>query len=191
MTRVIADTYQSVSGTGTAAVTELEDQSRAWAAGHASVPHVYPHEIAFNILPHIDTFMDSGYTKEEWKMMAETRKIMHEPDLAVSATCVRVPVFLSHSLAVHAEFEKPMTADYVREVLAEAPGVVVQDDPSVALYPTPRAAAGKDPVYVGRIREDMSNPNGIAMWISSDNIRKGAALNAIQIAEEMIARRLV
>jgi aspartate-semialdehyde dehydrogenase len=191
VTRVIADTYQSVSGTGTAAVTELDDQSRAWAAGHASVPHVYPHEIAFNILPHIDTFMDSGYTKEEWKMMAETRKIMHEPDLAVSATCVRVPVFLSHSLAVHAEFEKPMSADYVREVLAEAPGVVVQDDPAVNLYPTPRAAAGKDPVYVGRIREDMSNPNGIAMWISSDNIRKGAALNAIQIAEEMIARRLV
>jgi aspartate-semialdehyde dehydrogenase len=191
VTRVIADTYQSVSGTGSAAVAELEEQSRNWAAGHASVPHVYPHEIAFNLLPHIDSFMDSGYTKEEWKMMAETRKIMHEPDLPLSATCVRVPVFLSHSLAVHAEFEKPMTAEYVREVLREAPGVVVQDDPAVNLYPMPRAAAGKDPVYVGRIREDASNPNGIAMWISSDNIRKGAALNAIQIAEEMIARRLV
>lgn len=191
VTRVIADTYQSVSGTGGAAIAELEEQTRAWAAGRVSVPHIYPHEIAFNILPHIDTFMDSGYTKEEWKMMAETRKIMHEPDLPLSATCVRVPVFLSHSLAVHAEFEKPMTADYVRDVLREAPGVVVQDDPSVNLYPTPRAAAGKDPVYVGRIREDMSNPNGIAMWISSDNIRKGAALNAIQIAEEMIARGLV
>ncbi len=191
VTRIVADTYQSVSGTGTAAITELEDQSRAWAAGHESVPHVYPHEIAFNILPQVDVFMDSGYTKEEWKMMAETRKIMHEPDLPLSATCVRVPVFLSHSLAVHAQFEKPMTADYVREVLAEAPGVVVQDDPSVNLYPTPRSAAGKDPVYVGRIREDMSDPNGIAMWISSDNIRKGAALNAIQIAEEMIARGLV
>ena len=191
VTRVIADTYQSVSGTGSAAVAELEEQSRNWAAGHASVPHVYPHEIAFNLLPHIDSFMDSGYTKEEWKMMAETRKIMHEPDLPLSAPCVRVPVFLSHSLAVHAEFQKPMTAEYVREVLREAPGVVVQDDPAVNLYPTPRAAAGKDPVYVGRIREDASNPNGIAMWISSDNIRKGAALNAIQIAEEMIARRLV
>ncbi len=191
VTRVIADTYQSVSGTGTAAVGELDSQTRDWAEGRASVPHIYPHEIAFNLLPHIDTFMDSGYTKEEWKMMAETRKIMHEPELPVSATCVRVPVFLSHSLAVHAEFERPMSADAVREVLHEAPGVVVQDDPSVNLYPMPRAAAGKDPVYVGRIREDMSNPNGIAMWISSDNIRKGAALNAIQIAEEMIRRRLV
>ncbi len=135
--------------------------------------------------------MDSGYTKEEWKMMAETRKIMHEPELPLSATCVRVPVFYSHSLAVHAEFERPMSAEAVRDVLREAPGVVVQDEPSVNLYPTPRDAAGKDPVYVGRIREDMSNPNGIAMWISSDNIRKGAALNAIQIAEEMVKRGLV
>jgi aspartate-semialdehyde dehydrogenase len=192
VTRVIADTYQSVSGTGTAAVAELTEQSKAWAQGHhESIPHVYPHQIAFNALPHVDTFMDSGYTKEEWKMMAETRKIMHEPDLPLSATCVRVPVFLSHSLAVHAEFERPMSADGVRDVLREAPGVVVQDDPDVNLYPTPRFAAGQDPVYVGRIREDMSNPNGIAMWISCDNIRKGAALNAIQIAEELISRSLV
>jgi aspartate-semialdehyde dehydrogenase len=191
VTRIIADTYQSVSGTGTAAVGELDTQSRNWAAGRDSVPHIYPHEIAFNLLPHIDSFMDSGYTKEEWKMMAETRKIMHEPELPLSATCVRVPVFLSHSLAVHAEFERPMSADAVREVLRDAPGVVVQDEPAVNLYPTPREAAGKDPVFVGRIREDMSNPRGIAMWISSDNIRKGAALNAIQIAEEMVKRRLV
>jgi aspartate-semialdehyde dehydrogenase len=189
--RVIADTYQSVSGTGTAAVGELDSQTRNWAAGHDSVPHIYPHEIAFNLLPHIDTFMDSGYTKEEWKMMAETRKIMHEPGLPLSATCVRVPVFLSHSLAVHAEFERPMAADTVREILHEAPGVIVQDGPEINLYPTPRFAAGKDPVYVGRIREDSSNPNGVAMWISSDNIRKGAALNAIQIAEEMAKRGLV
>ncbi len=189
--RVIADTYQSVSGTGTAAVGELDSQTRNWASGHESVPHIYPHEIAFNLLPHIDSFMDSGYTKEEWKMMAETRKIMHEPGLPLSATCVRVPVFLSHSLAVHAEFARPMSADAVREILHEAPGVVVQDGPEINLYPTPRFAAGKDPVYVGRIREDSSNPNGIAMWISSDNIRKGAALNAIQIAEEMVKRGLV
>ena len=189
--RVIADTYQSVSGTGTAAVTELEQQTRDWAAGRESAAHVYPHEIAFNVLPHIDSFMDSGYTKEEWKMMAETRKIMHEPDLPLSATCVRAPVFIGHSLAVHVEFEKPFPAEKVREALRDAPGVVVQDEPSVALYPTPRFAAGKDPVYVGRIRDDMSNPNGVAMWISSDNIRKGAALDALQIAEEMIARRLV
>lgn len=124
-------------------------------------------------------------------MMAETRKIMHEPDLPLSATCVRVPVFLSHSLAVHAEFERPFSADQVREILRSSPGVVVQDDPAANLYPTPAAAAGKDPVYVGRIRRDMSNPNGIAMWISSDNIRKGAALDAIQIAETMIARGIV
>jgi aspartate-semialdehyde dehydrogenase len=191
VTRVIVDTYQSVSGTGSAAVAELEDQSRAWAQGHASVPHVYPHEIAFNVLPQVDTFMDSGYTKEEWKMTAETRKIMHEPDLPLSATCVRVPVFFSHSVAAHVEFERPMRADDVRDILREAPGVVVQDDPSIGLYPTPRGAAHKDPVYVGRIREDASNPDGVAMWIVSDNIRKGAALNAIQIAEELVARNLV
>ncbi|HYM14509.1 MAG TPA: aspartate-semialdehyde dehydrogenase [Dehalococcoidia bacterium] len=192
VTRVIADTYQSVSGTGTSAVGELDTQTKNWAQGRPeSIPHVYPHQIAFNLLPHIDSFMDSGYTKEEWKMMAETRKIMHEPDLPLSATCVRVPVFYSHSLAVHAEFERPWSAGEVREILREAPGVVVQDEPSVNLYPTPRDAAGKDPVFVGRIREDMSNPNGIAMWISSDNIRKGAALNAIQIAEEMVKRSLV
>ncbi len=191
VTRVIADTYQSVSGTGSAAVTELEDQSRAWAEGRESLPHTYPHQIAFNVLPQVDSFMDSGYTKEEWKMMAETRKIMHEPDLPLSATCVRVPVFKSHSVAVHAEFERPMSAGDVRDVLRTAPGVVVQDEPGAGLYPMPIAAAGKDEVYVGRIRNDMSNPNGIAMWVSCDNIRKGAALNAIQIAEEMISRGLV
>ncbi len=191
VTRVIADTYQSVSGTGTGAVAELDAQSRAWAAGTQSPATVYPHEIAFNVLPQIDVFRDDGYTKEEWKMMAETRKIMHEPELPLSATCVRVPVFVGHSLAVHAEFERPMTADEVRAILRDAPGVVVEDDPANSVYPMPITAAGKDPVYVGRIRQDSSNPNGIAMWISSDNIRKGAALNAIQIAEEMIARRLV
>lgn len=192
VTRIIVDTYQSVSGTGSAAVAELEEQTKLWAKGQKSpVPHIYPHDIAFNALPHIDSFMDSGYTKEEWKMMAETRKIMHEPDLPLSATCVRVPVFIGHSLAVHAEFERPMRADDVRDVLRQAPGVVVQDEPTVDLYPMPRFAAGKDPTYVGRIREDMSRENGIALWISSDNVRKGAALNAIQIAEEMVARGLV
>lgn len=191
VTRVIADTYQSVSGTGTAAVHELEQQTHDWEHGRDSVPHTYPHRIAFNLLPQIDNFMDSGYTKEEWKMTMETRKILHEPGLPLSATCVRVPVFIGHSLAVHVEFERPMSADDVRDVLREAPGVVVQDEPSVSLYPMPREAAGKDPVYVGRIREDVSSPNGIAMWISSDNIRKGAALNAIQIAEEMVARGIV
>jgi aspartate-semialdehyde dehydrogenase len=191
ITRIVADTYQSVSGTGSAAIAELEDQSRAWAKGEKCAPSVYPQQIAFNVLPQVDVFRDDGYTKEEWKMMAETRKIMHEPDLPLSATCVRVPVFFSHSIAAHIEFEQPMKAADVREILRNAPGVVVQDDTAANLYPTPLAAAHKDPVYVGRIREDSSHPNGIAMWITSDNIRKGAALNALQIAEEMVARGLV
>ena len=191
ITRVIADTYQSVSGTGSAAVRELEEQSRAWAQGRTAEASVYPQPIAFNLLPHVASFMESGYTKEEWKMTAETRKIMHEPDLRVSATCVRAPVFVSHSVAAHVEFERPFAATDVREILGGAPGVVVQDDPDAKLYPTPLDAAGKDPVFVGRIRNDVSHPNGVAMWISADNLRKGAALNAIQIAEEMISRGLV
>jgi aspartate-semialdehyde dehydrogenase len=191
VTRVIADTYQSVSGTGTAAVGELEAQSRAWAEGREAPASVYPQPIAFNALPHIGSWKDSGYSSEEWKMTAETRKIMHEPELPLSATCVRVPVFIGHSLAVHAEFQRPFTPDEVREILRDAPGVVVQDDLAANVYPTPLAAAGEDPVYVGRIRRDSSCENGIAMWISSDNIRKGAALDAIQIAEEMIKRALV
>lgn len=192
VTRVVADTYQSVSGTGTAAIEELDTQTRRWAQGDEDVaPHTYPHRIAFNLLPHVDTFMDSGYTKEEWKMMAETRKIMHEPELPLSATCVRVPVFYAHSIAAHVEFKEPMSADEARDALALAPGVVVQDEPAINLYPMPLTATGHDEVFVGRIREDMSNPNGLAMWISCDNIRKGAALNAIQIAEELIKRSLV
>ena len=189
--RVIADTYQSVSGTGTAAVAELEAQSRAWAQGGEAPASVYPQQIAFNALPHIGSWKDSGYSSEEWKMTAETRKIMHEPELPLSATCVRVPVFIGHSLAVHAEFERPISPDDVRAILRDAPGLVVQDDLASNVYPTPLTAAGEDPVYVGRIRKDVSCENGIAMWISSDNIRKGAALDAIQIAEEMIARGLV
>jgi aspartate-semialdehyde dehydrogenase len=172
-------------------VGELDQQSRAWAAGQPLHSAVYPQQIAFNVLPQVDVFLDSGYTKEEWKMTAETRKIMHEPELPLSATCVRVPVFLSHSVAAHVEFERPMTADEVRAVLREAPGVVVQDDPAAGVYPTPIGAEGKDAVYVGRVRQDCSNTNGVAMWIATDNIRKGAALNAIQIAETMIARGLV
>lgn len=192
VTRIIADTYQSVSGTGTAAVGELEEQSRAWARGaEPAAPHVYPHPIAFNVLPQVDSFMDDGYTKEEWKMMAESRKIMHEPDLALSATCVRVPVFTSHSVAAHIEFERPFAAADVRDVLRDAPGVIVVDDPASGAYPMPLDAAGKDPVYVGRIRQDSSHPNSVALWMSCDNIRKGAALNAIQIAEEMIGRGLL
>jgi aspartate-semialdehyde dehydrogenase len=188
---VVADTYQSVSGTGKGAVAELEGQSRAWADGRAGDIEVYPQQIAFNALPHIGSFDASGYTSEERKMTAETRKIMHDPDLALSATCVRVPVFVGHSASVHVEFEQPMSAAEAREILRGAPGVVVQDDPSAGVYPTPLQAAGKDPVYVGRIRDDVSSPNGIAMWVVCDNLRKGAALDALQIAEEMVARALV
>ena len=189
--RIIADTYQSVSGTGKAAVDELNTQSGQVLEGKGVVPHVYPHQIAFNLLPHIDVFMDDGYTKEEWKMVNETRKIMHDDSIAVSATCVRVPVMISHSEAVHIELSHPMSPDDVRDILMEAPGVTVQDEPSVNLYPQPWAAAGLDDVFVGRIRKDASHPNGIAMWIVSDNLRKGAATNAIQIAEELVNRNLV
>lgn len=189
--RVIADTYQSVSGTGKAAVDELNTQTAQVLDGKDTLPHVYPHQIAFNLLPHIDVFLDNGYTKEEWKMVNETRKIMHDDSIAVSATCVRVPVLVSHSAAVHVELTRPMSADEVRDILAEAPGVTVQDETSVNLYPQPWSAAGQDDVFVGRIRQDASHPNGIAMWIVSDNLRKGAALNAIQIAEEVINRNLV
>jgi aspartate-semialdehyde dehydrogenase len=189
--RVIADTYQSVSGTGTAATQELMEQTHKVLGREEARPHVYPHQIAFNILPHIDNFLDNGYTKEEWKMVQESRKILHDPELPLSATCVRVPVMVSHSESVHIELERPMDPERVREVLSHFPGIAVQDDTSINLYPMPWTAAGRDEVFVGRIRQDASLPNGIAMWIVSDNLRKGAATNAIQIAEELVARNLI
>ena len=189
--RIVADTYQSVSGTGKAAVDELVTQTKLVLEGKQAQAHVYPHQIAFNLLPQIDVFMDTGYTKEEWKMMVEIRKIMHDESIAVSATCVRVPVMISHSCAVHVELTHPMDPDDARDILTEAPGVTVQDDPSISLYPLPWLATGEDDVFVGRIRQDSSHPNSLAMWISSDNLRKGAALNAIQIAEELVKRDLV
>lgn len=188
--RIIVDTYQSVSGTGAAAMEELSAQTRLVLEGKAVVPHVYHHQIAFNLLPEIDVFLDNGYSKEEWKMVNETRKIMHAPDIAISATCVRVPVYIGHSEAIHVEFTSRITAEEARRILANAPGVVVLDDPAVSLYPHPWMAAGQDPVFVGRIREDNSHPNGLAMWVVADNLRKGAALNAIQIAELLIERGL-
>jgi aspartate-semialdehyde dehydrogenase len=190
--RVVAATYQAVSGTGTAAMTELDAQSRAWAKdAEVATPEVYPKQIAFNVLPHAGSFRDDGYTSEEWKMVAETRKIMHAPDLPLSTTCARVPVFYSHSVAAHIEFAQPMKASDARAILRDAPGVVVQDDPAGKVYPTPLDASHRDAVFVGRIREDTSVANGIALWTTTDNIRKGAALNAIQIAEAMIDRGLV
>lgn len=189
--RVTVATYQSVSGTGQAAVAELVEETRAILENQRPVPHVYPHQIAFNVLPQVGSFKDDGYTSEEWKMTAETRKIMHEPDLPLSATCVRVPVYIGHSAAVHVELSRPMEADEAMDLLRAAPGVVVQDDPAVALYPQPWTAAGRDEVFVGRIRRDVSHPNGLAFWVVGDNLRKGAALNALQIAQELIARGLV
>ncbi len=186
--RIIVDTYQSVSGTGTAAIDELTTQARQVLDGQNTIPHVYPHQIAFNILPEIDVFLDNGYTKEEWKMVEETRKIMHAESIAVSATCARVPVFTGHSEAVNVEFSQPMSPEDARRILMQAPGVKVLDDPVISLYPQPWSAAGTDEVFVGRIRQDASHPHGLAMWIVADNIRKGAALNAVQIAEEMIKR---
>jgi len=189
--RIIVDTYQAVSGTGSAAVEELATQTKQVLEGQTTIPHVYPHQIAFNVLPEIDVFLDNGYTKEEWKMMEETRKIMHAPDIAISATCARVPVFTGHSEAVHIEFSGLMSPDEARHILAQAPGVKVLDDPTISLYPQSWSAVGTDEVFVGRIRQDVSNPNGLTMWVVADNLRKGAALNAIQIAEEMINREWI
>jgi len=186
--RIIVDTYQSVSGAKSAAVRELTTQARQVLDGQEITPQVFPHQIAFNVLPEIDVFLDNAYTKEEWKMVEETRKIMHAENLPISATCVRVPVFTGHSEAVHVEFSRPMSPDEARDILAQIPGVKVLDDPTISLYPQAWPAAGTDEVFVGRIRQDASHPRGLAMWIVADNLRKGAALNAIQIAEEMIKR---
>ncbi len=186
--RIITDTYQAVSGTGSVAVEELTTQAKQVLEGQNTAPHVYPHQIAFNVLPEIDVFLDNGYTKEEWKMVEETRKIMHADDMDISATCVRVPVFVGHSAALHVEFSRPMSPDEAQHILAQAPGVKVLDDPAISLYPQSWSAAGTDEVFVGRIRQDVSHSNGLVMWIAADNLRKGAALNAVQIAEEMVKR---
>ena len=186
--RIIVDTYQAVSGTGSAATEELRVQTRQVMEGQSTIPHVYPHQIAFNVLPEIDVFLDDGYTKEERKMLEETRKIMHADDITVSATCARVPVFIGHSEAVHMEFSRPMLPEEAERIIAQAPGVKLLNDNAISLYPQPWSAAGTDEVFVGRIRQDNSNPNYLAMWVVADNLRKGAALNTIQIAEEMIDR---
>jgi aspartate-semialdehyde dehydrogenase len=188
--RIVVSTYQSVSGTGKRAIRELEEQTLAIYNNRQVTSNVYPHQIAFNCLPHIDVFLDNGYTKEEMKMVNETRKIMEDNSIRVTATTVRVPVFYSHSEAVNIETEKKLTADQVREILSKAPGVTVVDDPKKNEYPLAIDAAGNDETFVGRIREDESIPNGINMWVVSDNIRKGAALNAVQIAEILIQKYL-
>jgi aspartate-semialdehyde dehydrogenase len=188
--RVVVDTYQSVSGTGADAIAELEGQIRAHVAGEPKVATVYPHPIAFNAVPEIDTFLDNGYTKEEWKVVTESRKILHLPELRISCTAVRIPVFVSHSEAVHVETRDPITADRARRLFGAVDGVVIQDDPAAHDYPLASDAAGRDEVFVGRVRQDPSIPDGrgLAFWVVSDNLRKGAATNAVQLAEVLIAR---
>ncbi len=184
--RIVVTTFQSVSGTGKKAMDELAEQTVALLNFRDVETKVYPHQIAFNCLPHIDSFLDSGYTKEEMKMVNETRKIMEDESIRVTATTVRVPVFRCHAESINIETEKKLSANEARAILSSAPGVIVYDDPKKNLYPLAIDVAGKDEVYVGRIREDESVPAGINMWIVSDNLRKGAALNAVQIGEYLI-----
>jgi len=180
--RVVVATYQSVSGAGKAGMDELFEQSRNIFVGDANEPHHFSKQIAFNVIPHIDTFLDDGSTKEEWKMVVETKKIL-DPSIKLSATCVRVPVFVGHSEAVNIEFENEISADQAREILREAPGVMVVDKREPGGYVTPVEAVGEYATYVSRIREDPTVDNGLSLWVVSDNLRKGAALNAVQIAE--------
>jgi aspartate-semialdehyde dehydrogenase len=185
--RINVATYQAVSGTGRDAVEELAGQTAALLNGKPVECDVYPKQIAFNALPHIDVFMDNGYTKEEMKIVWETRKIMGDDSIKVNATCVRVPVFYGHSEAVHLETRDKLGAEDARRLLADAPGVVVLDEPGTERYPTSvTESAGRDPVFVGRIREDISHPRGLDLWVVSDNVRKGAALNSVQIAEILV-----
>ena len=188
--RIVVSTYQSVSGTGKDAIEELAEQTKALLSLNEPKVEVYPHRIAFNCLPHIDVFLDNGYTKEEMKMVNETRKILEDDSIAITATTVRVPVFYSHSESVNIETERKITCEEVRDILSRAPGVTVVDNPGRSEYPLAINATGRDDTFVGRIREDESIANGINMWIVSDNLRKGAALNTIQIAEVLIGEYL-
>lgn len=184
--RIVVTTFQSVSGTGKDAIDELAGQTVALLNFRDVETNVYPRQIAFNCLPHIDAFLDNGYTQEEMKLLNETKKIMGDDSIHLTATTVRVPVFRCHSASVNIETEKKMSANEVRAILSTAPGVLVYDDPKKNIYPTAIDVSGKDEIYVGRIREDESIPNGINLWLVSDNLRKGAALNAVQIAELLI-----
>ena len=183
-------TYQSVSGAGKEAMEELFSQTKAVYQINEIEAKKFPKRIAFNVIPHIDVFKDDGYTREEWKMVVETKKIL-DPKIKLTATCVRVPVFVSHSEAVNIEFEEPITADEARDILRKAPGCLVIDKRENGGYVTPYEAAGEDATYISRIREDATVENGLSMWIVSDNLRKGAALNAVQIAECLINRKLI
>lgn len=188
--RVVVATYQAVSGSGVDAIKELKQQVKDFVQGNELIANVYPHQIAFNVLPHIDVFEENNYTKEEIKMVNETHKILSE-DIEVSPTAVRVPVFYSHAEAINVETEKPIDIEEVFRVLKEAPGLLIQDDPENNLYPLPVKSEGMNEVFVGRIRKDPTVPNGLNFWCVSDNLRKGAALNTVQIAETMIDRGLL
>jgi aspartate-semialdehyde dehydrogenase len=188
--RVVVSTYQSVSGAGKDAMDELFRQTRAVFVADPIEKRKFTKQIAFNVIPHIDVFLDSGFTKEEWKMMVETQKIL-DPNIQVTATCVRVPVFIGHSESINLEFEKPITAEKARGILRSAPGVLVVDKREDAGYVTPIECAGEDATYVSRIRKDPTVEYGLCLWVVSDNLRKGAALNAVQIAESLINRKLL
>lgn len=188
--RVIVSTYQAVSGAGIAGIDELERHTRNYLAGDNIVPEIFQYPIAFNLIPHIDDFLPDNYTREEMKLVWETRKIMHLPDLKISATAVRVPVFRSHAESITVETELPLKAEEAREIFSRAPGLLLQDQPEKLEYPMPLYAANKDEVYVGRVREDISSDKGLVFWVVSDQIRKGAATNAIQIAEIAVKNNL-
>jgi aspartate-semialdehyde dehydrogenase len=189
--RINVATYQAVSGTGKAAIEELAGQTARLLNGKAPEPEVYPKQIAFNVLPHIDQFQDNGYTREEMKMVWETQKILDDPDILVNPTCVRVPVFFGHAEALHIETSEPITAERATALLEAAEGVVVLDGREDGGYPTPvTEAAGADPVFVGRVRADISHPRGLNLWVVADNVRKGAALNSVQIAEVLLSEYL-
>jgi aspartate-semialdehyde dehydrogenase len=190
ITRVVVATYQSVSGAGKAAMDELDRQTKAIYSLQDIETKSFPKRIAFNLIPHIAEFMEDGYTKEEWKMVAETKKIL-DPKIKLVATCVRVPVFIGHSEAVNIEFEQPLSADEARAILRKAPGCIVIDRPEPGGYVTPFESAGEDATYISRVREDPTVENGLVLWCVSDNLRKGAALNAIQIAEVLVERKLI
>ena len=184
--RVFASTYQAVSGTGAQAIVELENQVRQLSQGEDVSPEVYPHQIAFNVLPHVDSFLPEGYTREEMKLENEGRKIMHHPSFRASVTCVRVPVYRAHSIAISAEFQQPVDLQRAQDILSRAPGLDVVDDPQQNQYPLPLLASGKDHCQVGRLRVDCALDNGLCFWVAGDQLLKGAALNAVQIAELLV-----
>jgi aspartate-semialdehyde dehydrogenase len=188
--RVVASSYQAVSGAGAKAMEELRLQVKAWAAGEPLKVEVFPYQIAFNVLPHIDVFLENGYTKEEMKLVNESRKILEDERILISPTTVRVPVFTAHSVSVHVETEQKITPAKARELFAAFPGLQVLDDPANKQYPMPLFAAGQDDCFVGRIREDLAVANGLNLWVVGDQLRKGAALNAVQIAERLVAEYL-